>query len=82
VRGKRLDVGDITGDIGAWAFAFWGGTFYVFATVGDNSTVRSVDRATGKHALVLQHLAQRIVGAGVSTCAPLMERPAEVEQPQ
>lgn len=81
LRGKRFSLGgDLTGTINAWAFAFWGGAFYMFTTIDANSTVRRIDRKTGKTAVVLEHLDQRIVGAGVSTCAPLMERPAEVER--
>lgn len=58
-----------------WAFAQWGGVFYVFVTTDDgtgvlNSTVRSVDRATGTYTVVLQNLPYNIDGAGVSTCAP------------
>ena len=49
----------------------------VFVTTQDligntNSTVRSLDRATGAYASILQNLPYRIVGAGVSTCAPVV----------
>jgi len=61
------------GEISAYAFAQWGGTFYVFATTdeldSENSTVRTVDRA-GHFKTILQHVPYRISGAGVSTCAP------------
>ncbi|HTR53235.1 MAG TPA: hypothetical protein VMJ10_21215 [Kofleriaceae bacterium] len=59
-----------------WAFAQWGGTFWVFVTTTDsngqnpNSTVRSIDRASGTYTVVLQDLPYNIDGAGVSTCAP------------
>jgi hypothetical protein len=36
-----------------------------------NSTVRTIDRATGQYQLVTQNLPYNIVGAGVSTCAPV-----------
>jgi hypothetical protein len=60
-----------------WAFAQWGGTFWVFVTTQDaagteNSTVRSIDRATGTYTIVLQNLTYKIDGAGVSTCAPVV----------
>jgi hypothetical protein len=60
-----------------WAFAQWGGTFYVFVTTVDNlgntnSTVRSVNRATNQYQIVLQNLTFNIDGAGVSTCAPVV----------
>jgi len=58
-----------------WAFAQWGGVFYVFVTTEDNngvrnSTVRAVDRATSAYSVVKQNLPYYIDGAGVSTCAP------------
>jgi len=58
-----------------WAFAQWGGTFWVFVTTEDtngvrNSTVRSINRATSEYKVVLQNLPYYIDGAGVSTCAP------------
>ena len=60
-----------------WAFAQWGGTFYIFVTTDDgtgtlNSTVRSIDRMTNTYTIVLQDLPYQIDGAGVSTCAPVV----------
>jgi hypothetical protein len=60
-----------------WAFAQWGGTFWVFVTTQDNagtqnSTVRSIDRTTGNYTVVIQNLPYNIDGAGVSTCAPVV----------
>ena len=54
----------------AWAFAFWGGDFYMF-TAPDvaGSIVQRFRPSTG----AITHVAdypERIVGAGVSTCAP------------
>jgi hypothetical protein len=58
-----------------WAFAQWGGTFWVFVTTADglgnrNSTVRSIVRSSGAYTVVEQGLSYYIDGAGVSTCAP------------
>ncbi|HEY4056090.1 MAG TPA: hypothetical protein VGM39_05750, partial [Kofleriaceae bacterium] len=64
-------------NINDWAFAQWGGVFYVFVTTSDanqqnrNSTVRSIDRATGTYKVELSNLPYFIDGAGVSTCAPV-----------
>ncbi len=62
----------------AWAFAQWGGTFYVFVTTVDaltglspNASVHAVVRATGAHTVPLQNQQYVVVGAGVSTCAPI-----------
>jgi len=73
--GKKWPLGtDPLGDVTAYAFAQWGGVFYIFTTVDDgmdsNSSVRTVDRTTGKYRTIMTHLPYRISGAGVSTCAP------------
>jgi outer membrane protein assembly factor BamB len=71
--GKRLPVGSPKGKVNAWAFAHWGGKFYIFVAIEDNSMVYELDRKTGASKRVIEHLPMRIVGAGVSTCAPLLE---------
>jgi hypothetical protein len=58
-----------------WAFSFWGGDFYFYtANSGgfpDNTTdVTKLESATGKLQVVLTNIGFRVVGAGVSTCAP------------
>jgi hypothetical protein len=58
-----------------WAFAQWGNKFYIFITTQDsngvrNSTVRSIDKASGAYKIELSNLPYYIPGAGVSTCAP------------
>ena len=65
------------GTIQGWAFAHWGGRFYVFVTPQDpvdgtlNSKLLRLDPNTGETTLILEHLPYLIVGAGVSTCAPV-----------
>jgi hypothetical protein len=58
----------------AFAFTFWGGEFYMYtAPAGDTarSKVTKV-KPTGEKAVVIESVgAFRIVGAGVSTCAPI-----------
>ncbi len=56
----------------AWAFAFWGGDFWLFADpdATANSTVTQFDMSTGKASVVVPDAGFVIVGAGVSTCAP------------
>jgi hypothetical protein len=71
LRGTRWTLGDQgLGTVGAWAFAQWGGKFFIFVTAEGDSTVRMIDRTTGKYSVVMTHLPYRISGAGVSTCAP------------
>jgi hypothetical protein len=53
----------------AFAFAHWGGDFYVFT--GDNrSTVTKYSPSQDKSTVVVQDTGMLIVGAGSSTCAP------------
>jgi hypothetical protein len=73
--GKKWLLGsDPLGDVTAYAFAQWGGKFYIFTTVAENfdenSSVRTVDRTTGQYRTIMTHLPYRVSGAGVSTCAP------------
>jgi len=57
----------------AWAFAFWGGDFWLFLQrASDASTVvYRVNSQTGELTTPIPDSGKRIVGAGVSTCAPL-----------
>jgi hypothetical protein len=54
-----------------WAFAFWGGDFYMF-TSPTQSAGSDVTRwrPSDNTVSVITSLASKIVGAGVSTCAP------------
>lgn len=63
--------------INAWAFAHWGGSLYLFHSsgVGANSKVSKYTPGGGT-SVVVSSSKYRIVGAGVSTCAPLIEPPA------
>jgi hypothetical protein len=60
-----------TVDQGAgWAFAFWGGDFYMFtAPQGAGSDVTRY-RPSDNSVTVVATLPTKVVGAGVSTCAP------------
>jgi hypothetical protein len=69
--------GDEGEGVHAYAFAHWGGVFYVFTTIGENSAVHAIHMDNGRQELVKDHLPYTIVGAGVSTCAPLLEHVPE-----
>ncbi|HUU00347.1 MAG TPA: hypothetical protein VM425_02800 [Myxococcota bacterium] len=63
----------LSGDIRAWAFAHWGGKFYIFVTTYSgsyDSKVLRLDPDSGQTETLLDNLPYIIVGAGVSTCAP------------
>jgi hypothetical protein len=63
---------DLSNSASAWAFAYWGAAFYVFYESGlDTSTnVYKVDADSGAVETYIPNSGKRIVGAGVSTCAP------------
>ncbi len=78
-EGAQMSIpGGLGGTVSAWAFAQWGGKFYLFVTTTDflgaeNSTVRRIDKATGAYdGVIMENLPYVIVGAGVSTCAPVV----------
>ncbi|MFO0579041.1 MAG: hypothetical protein U1A78_33985 [Polyangia bacterium] len=55
----------------AWAFAHWGGRFYMFVTPQNiGNQIYRFDPASNEYKLILDKTSYRIVGAGVSTCAP------------
>lgn len=58
----------------AWAFAFWGGDFWVFLMKGTetSTTIYQYDSATGAMKSSKAAPGRTIVGAGVSTCAPVI----------
>ncbi|MCC6648780.1 MAG: hypothetical protein IT374_24845 [Polyangiaceae bacterium] len=58
--------------ISAWAFAHWGGSFYLFNGSGGGSRVHKYTPGKGTTQVVAD-AGQSIVGAGVSTCAPIAE---------
>ncbi|MEZ4443088.1 MAG: hypothetical protein R3B72_28590 [Polyangiaceae bacterium] len=56
----------------AWAFAFWGNEFYLFSAPGGmTSRIDRLQRGAAQVEPVLDDAGLVIVGAGVSTCAPL-----------
>ena len=52
-----------------WAFAFWGGDFYLFTAPNGQSLVTRF-RPSDNSVVEVARLSSIIVGAGVSTCAP------------
>lgn len=67
--GSPFPLGDPLQFVGAYAFAHWGGVFYVFVSSTTN-TVRAIDRTSGMYKMLLEDTPWRVTGAGVSTCAP------------
>lgn len=59
-----------------WAFTFWGGDFYLYAAPGSNATGNSsvIHYSPATQMVDSTYVADvgfKIIGAGVSTCAPL-----------
>jgi hypothetical protein len=69
---QTFPLGSLSGMPMAWAFAFFGGDFYVFLMRSNESstTVHQVNGQTGAISGATPTGTRRIVGAGVSTCAP------------
>jgi hypothetical protein len=56
----------------AWAFAFWGGRYYIFyqGALDTSTNIWRLTPDTGAIEPVMMSIGYRVVGAGVSTCAP------------
>lgn len=69
-----FQVQTLQGSPSAWAFAFWGGGFYIFLerAMETSTNIWFFDPATQSLSQTLSNIGRRIVGAGVSTCAPLV----------
>ncbi len=63
---NQLTVGDSQD---AFAYAFWGGYFWIFLSPGTSTTVTRYDPVTFAETTATT-LGSTVVGAGVSTCAP------------
>jgi len=71
LEGWDLDL--MTGDLRAWAFAYWGARFYIFIQedLAPSSDVWRFTPETGELERVFIDVARGITGAGVSICAPV-----------
>lgn len=74
--GKRIDpwVLDGFGTGSPWAFAFYAGEFWLFTSTGGlgNTAVTTFDPGTQTLTPRVDDLGLKIVGAGVSTCVPVL----------
>jgi hypothetical protein len=71
---RTFDAPSLQGAPRAWAFAFWGGDFWIFLMKGleSDTTVYRMNGSTGAITVAMSRTGRQIVGAGVSTCAPIM----------
>ncbi|MCB9550140.1 MAG: hypothetical protein H6706_30465 [Myxococcales bacterium] len=74
----RWDLPPLPRQPAGWAFAHWGGRYYVFiSTQGAaggvaSSQILRFNPVDGRTEVVVADAGRRIVGAGVSTCAPVV----------
>jgi hypothetical protein len=71
---QTFNLASLNGEPAAWAFAHYGGDFFVFLmrTTEFATTVYQVDGTSGAIEGMTPTTGRRIVGAGVSTCAPVI----------
>lgn len=70
--GTTYQAAALAGEPRAWAFAFWGGDFWIFLMRANeqSTTVYQMSASTGQITGQTPAPGRIIVGAGVSTCAP------------
>ena len=81
IRDRQWPAGEVDGDPAAWAFAQFGGYFYIFISTesGFGGAFAEVIRldpnangGAGRADMINDDDVPIIVGAGVSTCAPFV----------
>jgi hypothetical protein len=76
--GTQYPLPNLTGTVTAWAFAHYGGSYYVFVSTSpdlgttNHNVVYKVDPMTNQVTAAVQPSPYTVVGAGVSTCAPVV----------
>jgi hypothetical protein len=74
-RLQSFDLPAESGIIDAWAFAHYGGRYYIFVTAAENRVLRldpMGNGGAGKVDVIVPSSPYTVVGAGVSTCAPVV----------
>ena len=68
-----IELPNVDAHTGGYAFSFWGGSFWFYTSANsDNSLVTEYDPVANTSEVVVPDVGFTIVGAGVSTCAPLV----------
>jgi hypothetical protein len=71
IEGSNYPLLSLSSDANAWAFAFWGGSFYIFYKTFDDPSTNVYKLDDGELTTHIDDSGKYIVGAGVSTCAPI-----------
>jgi hypothetical protein len=74
---RRWSLPPLSAQPAGWAFAHWGGRYFVFISTQNarglaSSRVLRFDPESGETVVAIEDVGRRIVGAGVSTCAPVV----------
>ncbi len=73
-----VELPNVDAHTGGYAFSFWGGSFWFYTSANsDNSLVTEYDPVANTSEVVVPDVGFTIVGAGVSTCAPLVMPPVK-----
>jgi hypothetical protein len=68
-----IELPNVDAHTGGYAFSFWGGSFWFYTSANsDHSLVTVYDPVAKTSEVVVPDVGFTIVGAGVSTCAPLV----------
>ncbi|MFO8070966.1 MAG: hypothetical protein R6V85_03740 [Polyangia bacterium] len=68
---ETYQLGELSNNANAWAFAFWGGAFYIFYKTMSDASTNVYKLEDGVLTTHISDTGTYIVGAGVSTCAPV-----------
>ncbi len=74
---RRWSLPPLSAQPAGWAFAHWGGRYFIFISTQTarglaDSRVLRFDPESGETVVAIEDVGRRIVGAGVSTCAPVV----------
>jgi hypothetical protein len=70
IEGTVYGLTELSNDANAWAFAHWGGAYYIFYKTFTDASTNVYKFEDGIMTTHLANTGKYIVGAGVSTCAP------------
>lgn len=73
--GTPMQLDHAEDDVTAYAFAHWGGVFYMFTSLATGSAAVEVLDPRTRRARPVWTAQRKVMGAGVSTCAPQLEAP-------
>ena len=73
IKDQIFPLSSLSNSAAAWAFAHWGGAYYIFYKTYEESSTSVYKLQGGVLTTHISGSGKLIVGAGVSTCAPIYE---------